>query len=316
MNVNEGDSVDSITISEAEAGHRLDKVLAERFSQVQSRTYFQSLIDQESVLLNGKPVKKRSKPKVGDEVEIKFSLIPEIDLKPEPIPLDIIFEDEHLLVVNKPAGMVVHPAVGHWKGTFVNALLYHCNLSLEQLFDPTSLRPGIVHRLDKDTTGLLIAAKHIHAQQRLVSQFVAKEIHKNYYAICIGNPGCTEIHAPIGRHPTQRKLMAVKETGGKEALTLCQPLFFNNQLCLVDIVLATGRTHQIRVHLAHHKTPVLGDSTYGNVAVNRKYGIHRQMLHAKRLRFKHPMTECWLEFEAPLPEDMASVIQKNKLYPG
>lgn len=312
MNVSESEAIDFITITQEEAGHRLDKVLAERFRQVQSRTYFQSLIDQECVLLNGLPIKKRSKPQAGDEVEIRFLLTPELDLKPEPIPLDIIFEDEHILVINKPAGMVVHPAVGHWEGTFVNALLHHCNLS----FDPASLRPGIVHRLDKDTTGLLMAAKHLQAQQRLVSLFAAKEIYKKYHAICIGNPGRVEIHAPIGRHPTQRKLMAVKEVGGKEALTLCHPLSSNGQLTLVDIVLATGRTHQIRVHLAHHKTPVLGDSTYGNIAINRKHGIHRQMLHAKILRFKHPMTNCWLELEAALPEDMASIIQKNKLYPA
>lgn len=301
-----------ITITEEEAGERLDKVLAARYKQVQSRTYFQSLIEQQCVLLNGLPVKKRIKPKAGDEVEIEFILTPELDLKPEPIPLDIIYEDEHLLIVNKPAGMVVHPAVGHWQGTFVNALLHHCQGQF-LIDDSASLRPGIVHRLDKDTTGLLIAAKHIRAQQQLVSMFAGKEIHKVYHAICLGNPGNVEIRAAIGRHPKNRQLMSVREEGGKEALTFCRSLFFNHQLSLVEIVLATGRTHQIRVHLAYQGTPVLGDAVYGNAAANRKYGVERQMLHAKLLRFKHPITGCLLEVEAPLPEDMGKVIQKYKL---
>lgn len=302
------DSVDVVTVSTDEAGERLDKFLALRFSR--SRTYFQSLIEQQCVLVNGIPVKKRSQVNVGDEIEVKFLLTPELDLKPEPIPLDIIYEDDDLLVVNKPAGLVVHPAVGHWEGTFVNALLHHCK---ENPFDPETLRPGIVHRLDKDTTGLLIAAKTVESQQKLVCMFSGKEIFKMYRAICIGNPIKGEFSGSIGRHPTDRKKMAVIENGGKEALTLCYPISIHGQLSLVDLQLATGRTHQIRVHLAFHGTPVLGDDVYGKVAVNRKYGVHRQMLHARFLRFKHPISNQLLELEAPLPEDMARVIKANKL---
>lgn len=311
------DTGDLIIVSEEEAGERLDKILASRFSQVRSRTYFQFLIEQNCVLLNGVPVKKRVKPKAGDEIEIEFLLTPELNLTPEPIPLDIIYEDEFLLVVNKPAGLVVHPAAGNWQGTFVNALLYHCkenfaHLSQPDASDPSSLRPGIVHRLDKDTSGLLIAAKTVLAQQRLVAMFASKEIHKEYLAICIGNPGNVDIRAPIGRHPVHRKLMAVKETGGKEALTICRNVAYDGQLSLVAIVLATGRTHQIRVHMAHHGTPVLGDATYGNAAINRKFGLERQMLHAWRLSFKHPISGQPMQFEAPLPQDILLWAEKIK----
>jgi 23S rRNA pseudouridine1911/1915/1917 synthase len=313
--------MDFITITEAEEGQRLDTILAKRFDQVKSRTYFQYLIEEGFVLLNGNSVKKRDRPKVGDEIEIDFQLTPELTLAPEPIPLEVIFEDEYLIVVNKPAGMVVHPAVGHWQGTFVNALLYHCqgqfsDLTKPDLSDSSSLRPGIVHRLDKDTTGLLIAAKDSYTQQRLTNMFASKQIHKVYAAICVGKLNLTEIRLPIGRHPKQRKLMAVRESGGKEALTFCHTKAFNGQLSLVDVVLATGRTHQIRVHFAYYGNPILGDATYGNLPINRRYAamIDRQMLHAQALRFNHPVTGKLLELTAPLPEDMNRLIQFNKLF--
>lgn len=294
-------------ISDEEEGVRLDKVLADRFESIQSRTYFQMLIEEQHVLLNGNPVKKRTKPKSGDEVQVNFVLTPEIGLIAEAIPLEIIYEDDDILVVNKPAGMVVHPATGNWTGTFVNALLYYCKHVSS--IDASTMRPGIVHRLDKDTSGLLIAAKTNLAQQRLIEMFTQRKIHKEYLAICLGNPGNGEINAPIGRHPVHRQKMTVVE-GGREALSICRTLKCDGKISLVSIVLATGRTHQIRVHLQHKKTPVLGDSVYGNGQVNLKYGALRQLLHASLLRFKHPIKGNLLEFEAPLPEDMAGISKK------
>lgn len=297
-------------ISAEEEGVRLDKVLADRFKSTQSRAYFQMLIEEQHVLLNGEPIKKRIRPRSGDEVQVNFVLTPEIALTAEAIPLEIIYEDDDILVVNKPAGMVVHPATGNWTGTFVNALLYHCqHVSALSALAAASLRPGIVHRLDKDTSGLLLAAKTGLAQQRLIEMFTQRKIHKEYVAICLGNPGNGEINAPIGRHPIQRQKMAVIE-GGRNALSICHVLKCDGKISLVKIVLATGRTHQIRVHLQHRKTPVLGDSVYGNSQVNLKYGAARQLLHASLLRFTHPVNGNLLEFTAPLPDDMLNTLKK------
>lgn len=299
---------DVLLISEEEEGERLDKVLAKRYREIQSRTYFQNLIEQNRVLLNGEPVKKRIKPKEGDEVQIQFLLTPEIDLEPENIPLDIIYEDDDLLVINKPAGMVVHPAPGNWTGTFVNALLYHCQHVKEG--QENTLRPGIVHRLDKDTSGLLVAAKNALAHQRLVELFAGRKIQKEYLAICLGNPGTREIDAPIGRHPINRKKMAVVE-GGKKALSICETIKADAHLSLVKIFLMTGRTHQIRVHLKHAGASILGDETYGNPQANAKYGITRQLLHAYRLAFEHPMTGKKLDFTVLPPPDMQKIMDKH-----
>jgi len=303
---------DLITITEVEAGQRLDKILANRFQDVQSRTYFQWLIEQQSVLVNGIPIKKRFIPKEGDEVQICYILVPEIGLAAEPIPLAIVYEDDDLIVINKAAGMVVHPAVGNWTGTLVNALLYHCQqLPAAAGAQAGVLRPGIVHRLDKDTSGLLIAAKTTQAQQRLIAMFSQREIEKEYLAICLGNPGDREICTQMGRHPVNRKLMAVVAEGGKNAITKCKTLAFGKALSLVRIGLETGRTHQIRVHMKHIGTPVLGDPMYGQMSLQEKYGIRRQQLHAHRLTFKHPITNIPLQFEAPLPEDMKKLIEIN-----
>lgn len=290
---------DLITILPEEAGERLDKVLARRFDAIRSRTYFQMLIEEQQVLLNGSPAKKRTQLKAGDDVQIHFIVTPAIGLASEPIPLDVIYEDEFLLVVNKPVGMVVHPAVGNWTGTFVNALLYR----YQELYHTPDLRPGIVHRLDKDTSGLLLAAKTPLAQQRLIELFAQRKIHKEYLAICVGNPGIIEINAPIGRHPVHRKMMTVLPEG-KPALSYCTTLAFDGKISLVRIVLASGRTHQIRVHLKHQGCPVLGDSVYGNVSINKKFSASRQLLHAHKLQFIHPMTQTHIELEVPLPQDM------------
>ncbi len=304
---------ETVIITEEEAGQRLDKILAQRFSDVRSRTYFQDLIADHCVLLNGSPVKKRVQPKVGDEIEIAFRAAPELELKAEAIPLDILYEDETLLAINKPAGMVVHPAVGNWSGTFVNALLYHCQQLLpshQQILDP--IRPGIVHRLDKETTGILLAAKTPLAQQKLIELFSSRRVFKEYLAICVGNPGEGEIAAPIGRHPVHRKLMTVLEEGGRAALSRISTLAHDSQLSLVSIVLVTGRTHQIRVHMKYRGTPVLGDPLYGSASANQRYQKSRQMLHAWRVRFEHPLTGKLIELEAPIPSEMQELIKKIK----
>jgi 23S rRNA pseudouridine1911/1915/1917 synthase len=292
-------------ITAEEAGERLDKILAQRYLQQYSRTYFQYLIGEHLVLLNGIPVKKRTKPEEGDEVDILFSATPEIDVAPESIPLDILYEDDAIIVINKPAGMVVHPAPGNWTGTFVNALLGHCK-ALE--VPEGSLRPGIVHRLDKDTSGVLIAAKTLLAQQRLIELFAGRRVYKEYLAICCGNPGTGEIDIPIGRHPVHRQKMAPLKEGGKPALTRYDTLSFDGALSVVRIILATGRTHQIRVHMLHLGTPVLGDAIYGQPSFNKKFKAERQLLHAYRLRLPHPLTGKMMEFEAPIPTDIQKII--------
>lgn len=307
-------------ITEEEANERLDKVLAKRFAQAGSRTYFQFLIDEGKVLLNGASIKKRNKAQAGDEVEVEFILTAELELKPENIPLDIVYEDEYLLVINKVPGMVVHPAPGNWSGTFVNALLYYCReafaaseISKNEQNPLQALRPGIVHRLDKDTSGLLIAAKTPLAQQRLIEMFSNRLIHKEYLAICIGNPGVGEIDAPIGRHPNNRKMMAIAEEGGRKALTYHKVISYNSKISLVNVMIATGRTHQIRVHMKHRGHPVLGDDTYGLPQVNDHYGADRQLLHAHMLRFNHPITNEPMELKAEMPRDMKKMLEKHKL---
>jgi 23S rRNA pseudouridine1911/1915/1917 synthase len=296
---------DLIFTGPAEEGMRIDKLLAERFPEY-SRTYFQNLIDQGCVLLNGERVLKRMVPEEGDEIEICFQAIPGPSLTPEAIPLDIIYEDDYLLAINKPAGMVIHPAPGHWSGTFVNALLAHCGGKAPGN-DP--LRPGIVHRLDKDTTGILIAAKTLAAHQKLIEMFSKRLIEKLYLAVCCGRPTGGVIRAPIGRHPVHRKEMAVL-SDGREASTELQLAAFNDQFSLLLIRPLTGRTHQIRVHLKHIGCPILGDLVYGNERLNRTSDPGRQLLHAYRLSFEHPITGDLLKLSAPIPDDFQSWMRR------
>lgn len=279
---------------------RLDALLVEAFPGY-SRTYFQALIAQGLVLVNGQPIKKKDQPKEGDEIEICFQLTKEISLEPENIPLDILYEDDHLIAVNKPAGMVTHPAPGHPRGTFVHALLYHC----KNLPGADRLRPGIVHRLDKETSGVLLGAKSVEAHQKLVAMFCERRLEKTYVAICVGSPGDQEIVVPIQRHQAHRKKMAVHPSG-KEAISKCRVLKFDGKLSWVEVKIITGRTHQIRVHLQHVGTPVLGDSVYGFTAWNKKYSTVRQMLHASRLQCLHPITGVPLDLVAPLPPEFRS----------
>lgn len=296
---------DLLIVTETEAGERLDKILASRFKEHYSRTYFEYLIEEQLVLLNGNPVKKRIKPVEGDEIEVEFAASPEIQLTPEKMSLSILYEDDHLLAVNKPAGLVVHPAPGHWSGTFVNGLLYHCGT----LPPDGSLRPGIVHRLDKETSGVLVAAKTLETQQKLTALFASRQVYKEYLAICIGKVPDGEIQAPIGRHPILRQKMAVIPTG-KQAITNCKLMSYNGSLSLVQVVIATGRTHQIRVHLSYKGTPILGDEIYGNSSWNLKFATTRQLLHASKIKFDHPITGKTLELAAPPPEDMQLFINK------
>jgi 23S rRNA pseudouridine1911/1915/1917 synthase len=280
---------------------RLDRLLAGSFPN-HSRTYFQYLIGSSLVLVNGSPVKKRDTLNVGDEVEVCFELTPELSLEAENIPLSILYEDDDLIAVNKPAGMVTHPAPGHPKGTFVNALLYHC----KTLPMTETLRPGIVHRLDKETSGVLIAAKKAECHQKLVQLFSSRAVTKHYIAVCVGNPGDQTITKAIRRHPTRRQEMHVHPEG-RPATSICRTLKTEGDLSWVSVQLITGRTHQIRVHLKSVGTPVLGDSVYGNAAANKKYGTHRQLLHAHTLSLTHPITGKILNLEAPIPEEVFSL---------
>lgn len=300
------EETDLLIVTEEEVGERLDKMLARRFQALYSRTYFQYLIDEQLVLLNGSPVKKRIKLNEGDEIEVQFAATPEIQLTPEWIPFSILYEDDHLLAINKPAGLVVHPAPGNWSGTFVNGLLHYCaQLSVQE----GSLRPGIVHRLDKETSGVLVAAKTLEMQQKLTLLFASREVYKEYWAICIGKPPEGEISAPIGRHPIHRKQMAVVP-GGKQAISFVKTVGWNDKLSFINVVIATGRTHQIRVHLKYKGTPVLGDPIYGNSSLNEYYGAQRQMLHAAKMTFCHPLTGQELELTAPPPADMLRYMGK------
>lgn len=287
-----------LSAGEEDLDLRLDKLLSQKFPDC-SRTYFQHLIEKGSVLINGTPCKKREKLRLGDEIEICFELTPEINLLPENIPLDILFEDDDLLAINKPAGMVVHPAPGHFSGTFVNALLFHC----KSLPGEESLRPGIVHRLDKDTSGVLLAAKTTFAHKALVELFSQRKVRKTYKAICLGTPPRLVIEAPIKRHPHRRQEMAVIE-GGKPAITHLTILAKTQELSLLDVNLITGRTHQIRVHLKHIGTPLLGDPVYGRESANLKWKTPRQLLHAETLTFSHPRSGHEISLTAPIPQDM------------
>ena len=290
-----------LCVEESESELRLDKFLHVRFSDL-SRTYLQWLISEGHVAVNGSVVKKSAKVQGGDEIEVEFVATNELNLEPENIPLHILYEDEHLLAINKPSGLVVHPGPGNWKGTFVNALLYHC----KTLEHSDALRPGIVHRLDKETSGVLLAAKTCQAHAKLTQCFAERKVQKHYAAICFGTPKHETVDAPIARHPTQRKLMTVVETGGKAARTHFRVVATNGLLSLLEIDLETGRTHQIRVHLKHIGHHLVGDEVYG-----KKFSsIERPMLHAQRVSFIHPITAESLVIEAKIPEDMKLAIDK------
>ena len=269
----------------------------------------QRLIEQGHIRVNGKTVKPTHSPHAGEKIEIHFPEPKPAEAQPEEIPLDILFEDKSLLVVNKPAGLVVHPAAGHEEHTLVNALLHHCQGSLSGIGGVA--RPGIVHRLDKETSGCLVVAKNDETHIALSEQFANRVVKKVYHAIVCGEVprDAGEIHAAIARHPTHRKRMAVQDdSDGRAAHTSYRVLEKLKCATYVEVQIHTGRTHQIRVHFQHLGHPVVGDDTYGSTKNKRlkelaNYAAPRVLLHAKELSFVHPRTQKPLKFSAPLPDD-------------
>ena len=295
----------TLHISKDDTDIRLDKLLPLRFPSY-SRQYFQYLIQNGLVLVNGSSMKKSHKLEENDEIFVTFLAMPEISLNPENIALDILFEDDHILAVNKPPNMVVHPAVGNWTGTFVNALLYHC----KELPNGDGLRPGVVHRLDKDTSGVLLAAKTIAAHKGLVDAFSNKQVKKSYIGICVGNPQNQTIETYIVRHPVNRQTMMVSHDGkGRFSRTICENRAHKSGCSLLRLFPETGRTHQIRVHLKSIGTPILGDQVYGREEINKKLQTPRQLLHSYSVQFTHPISQQLIEITAPLPQDMGKFVQ-------
>ena len=289
-----------------DAGARLDAFLAGKMEK--TRSSVQKLIEEENVRLNGASVAKNARLREGDRVEATEPP-PEVpDVKPQNIPLDIVYEDQDLLVVNKPKGMVVHPAAGNPDGTLVNALLFHCGDSLSGINGV--IRPGIVHRIDKDTSGLLIVAKNDRAHQSLAEQIAVHSFTRIYNAVVYGIVKEEEgtVSAPIGRHPTDRKRMAVLSSGGREAVTHYRVLERFPGFTLVECRLETGRTHQIRVHMAHIGHPVAGDPVYGPKKCITE--LQGQCLHARVIGFIHPATGEYLEFDSGLPPYFERFLEK------
>lgn len=296
-----------IIIDDSNSGKRLDGVLASQLADM-SRSFIQKLFDNGSITVNGKACNKKTKGASGDVIVIQVPEPEHLDVEPENIPLEIVYEDDDLLVVNKPAGMVVHPAPGNYSGTLVNALMYHCGDNLSAINGV--VRPGIVHRIDKDTSGLLMVAKSDRAHSGLSAQLKDHSLTRKYRAIVYNNIKEDEgtVDAPIGRDPKNRLRNTVIYENSREAVTHYRVLERFGDFTLIEAVLETGRTHQIRVHMTHIKHPLLGDDLYG--PEKNKIGAQRQMLHAGVLGFIHPVTGEYIEFEAPLPEDFQKVLNK------
>ena len=294
-----------ITIEDA-AGERIDKFLSEELSE-RSRSFLQKLIKEQYVKVNDKPVKASYRLVFGDLVSILFPEPEKPDIAAEDIPLDILYEDDDIIVINKPKQMVVHPAPGHYSGTLVNALLYHCRDNLSGI--NVTLRPGIVHRIDMDTTGSLVICKNDAAHQSLSAQLKEHSIHRIYEAVVHGNlkEDSGRIDAPIGRHPTERKKMSTMAKSAREAVTHYQVLERFGQFTYIQCRLETGRTHQIRVHMASIGHPLLGDAVYGPKKCPF-LKLTGQTLHARTLGFVHPKTGEYVEFHAPLPDYFSHIL--------
>lgn len=284
---------------ETSANARIDKYIAENVENM-TRSAVQKLIAEGCVTINGKIPDKNLKLKTGDEIKINLPEPEMCEALPENIPLDIVYEDEDLLVVNKPRGMVVHPATGNYTGTLVNALMYHCGDRLSGINGV--IRPGIVHRIDKDTSGLLIVAKNDFAHNILAEQIKEHSFTRKYQAVVVGNlkDDTGTVNAPVGRHQTDRKKMAVTLKNSRNAVTHYKVIARYNGYTHVELTLETGRTHQIRVHMAYIGHPVAGDSVYGGKKYLAK--LNGQCLHAYYISFTHPRTNEILSFSAPLPD--------------
>ncbi len=312
------DRAEQFVIEKSLPGGRLDVYLRKRFPDV-SRGAMQRLLEQGCIRVNGQTVKPTHAPRLGEVVKICWPEARPAEAQPEEIPLDVLFEDESLLVVNKPAGLVVHPAAGHEEHTLVNALLHHCQGSLSGIGGVA--RPGIVHRLDKETSGCLVVAKNDETHLALSAQFSGRLVTKIYHTIVCGSVAreAGEIHAAIARHPAHRKRMAVHDDGaGRAAHTSYRVLERLNQTTYVEAQIHTGRTHQIRVHFQFLGYPLAGDATYG-ASKNKRlkelthYAAPRVLLHAKELTFKHPRTGITMKCSAPLPEDFKSALATLRL---
>lgn len=298
---------------ENQDGDRIDRYLSEELED-RSRSYIQKLIKDSLVLVNQKPVKANFRLSFGDRIELELPEVQEPDIPAENIPLDILYEDQDILIVNKPKQMVVHPAPGHYRGTLVNALMYHCGQELSGING--CMRPGIVHRIDMDTTGSLVVCKNDMAHQSLCDQLKEHSINRIYVAVVHGNikEDHGTIDAPIGRHPTDRKKMSTHARSSRSAVTHYQVLERFGDYTYVQCKLETGRTHQIRVHMSHIGHPLLGDLVYGPKKCPFP-GLQGQTLHAKTLGIIHPRTGEYMEFEAPLPpyfEEILQKLRKNK----
>ncbi len=305
---------ENFTVEKSLPDERLDKFLCGKFPAA-SRGALQRLIEQGHIRVNGRIVKPTHRPRAGEQIEVHWPEAKPAEARPEAMPLDILFEDQSLLVLNKPAGLVVHPAAGHEEHTLVNALLHHCRGSLSGIGGIA--RPGIVHRLDKDTSGCLVVAKNDETHLALSAQFAKRQVEKIYNAIVCGELAreSGEIRAAIARHPSHRKRMAARDDdSGRAAHTSYRVLERLNSATLVEAQLHTGRTHQIRVHFQFLGHPLVGDEIYGarqNVRLKEltNYAAPRVMLHARELSFVHPRTEEEMTFEAPLPEDFREALR-------
>mgnify|MGYP004531565811 FL=1 len=287
-------------------GERIDKCIS-NYVETLSRSYIQKIIKEGKAYINDAPVKSNYKVRVDDKVQFTIPDCEEPDIPPQDIPLDIIYEDKDVLIVNKPKNMVVHPAPGHYEGTLVNAIMYHCHNDLSGINGV--LRPGIVHRIDKDTTGSLIICKNDEAHRKIAEQLKEHSITRKYRAIVYGRISNDEgvVDAPIGRHPTDRKKMAINERNGKTAITHYKVLERFEKYTYIECQLETGRTHQIRVHMTSIGHPLLGDEVYGNAKCPFK--LEGQTLHAMTIGFIHPSTNQYVEYEAPLPEYFERLLQ-------
>ena len=297
-----------LTLTAEAGGERLDAFLA-RSTEDLTRSAVQKLLEKGAVTVAGRPVKKNEKTAPGMVIEVELPDPEPIDVVPQNIPLDVIYEDGDVIVINKPVGLVVHPAPGHPDGTLVNALLYHCGDSLSGING--QLRPGIVHRIDRDTSGLIIAAKNDKAHLALAEQLQDHSLARLYEAVVHGNFREDEgtVDAPIGRHPIDRKKMAIDRKDGRRAVTHWTVLGRYNGFTHIQCRLETGRTHQIRVHMASIGHPLVGDPVYGG---SRKSlpGLNGQCLHARKLRFVHPSTQELMEVECPLPDWFERVLRQ------